>query len=604
MIENATQDAVSPASPPTLRPLFRWLPAVGYALVFALFFWWMDRRMLGVARDTYFGWFVLGNALPGLVLAALLTGLTRRPGLSFFVVAALQWLIYHACTMKLAILDDPIGLQDLYFVTSLNAASIAVLGRYIEHPLLLGSGAVALLAVIALLFRFEKPAFRAFRTAQIALVLVSAGLIYTMTASLPPWSTWYHKGTLRPSRFEAMPAILHGGLMSYLVYTHNKNMRTFETVDPAAVRGLLAKVPVTTTPVDPGAVHPDVVVILSESLFDPTIMKGMADLPVTIPNVRASIAGGHGGYMKVPTFGGGTIRTEFEVLTGMPMEAFPNAQFPYVTLVRNRIPGMVGQLRKHGYRTIAVHGNDGSFWNRQNAYKAIGFDRFITNREFPGNAAHNGRWISDAVMTDIILEQLASARGPTFVLGLSMESHGPYTDRKTTDQAARDAVRIPPGLTDKESLELRNYLYHAHRADAQFARLLQALQVRKRPTVLLFFGDHLPGLRDVFQTTGFYDKRAATKQYVPWVLVRTDRPDHRTIPHAESWMLPGMVLHLAGFDDDPYFALTRELSQRLSPTTKTLPPPLARGLNAAAISRIQGSFAQYAGEPARHQGAK
>jgi phosphoglycerol transferase MdoB-like AlkP superfamily enzyme len=381
-------------------------------------------------------------------------------------------------------------------------------------------------------------------------------------------------------------------------------MRTFQTVDAVAVRGLLAKVPVSTIPVDTDAAHPDVVVILSESLFDSTIMKGMAGLPETIPNVRASIAQGHGGYMKVPTFGGGTIRTEFEVMTGMPMDAFPNAQFPYVTLVRDHIPGLVSELKKHGYRAIAVHGNDGSFWNRTNAYKAIGFDRFITKREFPKDAAHNGRWISDAVMTDIIIDQLARASQPTFVLGLSMESHGPYTDEKTTDQAARDAVRIPPGLTPKESLELRNYLYHAHRADAQFARLLEALKARKRPTVLLFFGDHLPGLRDVFQTTGFYDNRPATKQYVPWVLVRTDRPDNRTIPHAESWMLPGMLLRLSGFNDDPYFALTNNLSEQLSPKSNTLPPALARGLNAAAVSRIQGSFGSYVDEPTRRQGGK
>jgi phosphoglycerol transferase MdoB-like AlkP superfamily enzyme len=598
-----SHDAGSPATRPR-RPWRRGLLALAYALAFALFFWWMDRRMLGVARDTYFGWFVLGNALPGLVLAALLTAVTRRPGVSFLIVFALQWLIYHACTMKLAILDDPIGLQDLYFVTSLNPASIAVLGRYIEHPVLLALGVLAVAASTAFLWWFEKPAFRAFRATQVALVVVSVGLIYTMVASLPPWSTWYHKGTMRPSRFEAMPAILHGGLMSYLVYTHNKNMRTFQTVDAAAVRSLLAKVPVATKPAAPDAARPDVVVILSESLFDSTIMKGMAGLPETIPNVRASIAQGHGGYMKVPTFGGGTIRTEFEVMTGMPMDAFPNAPFPYVTLVRNHIPGLVSELKKHGYRAIAVHGNDGSFWNRQNAYKAIGFDRFITKREFPKDAAHNGRWISDAVMTDIVLDQLGRATGPTFVLGLSMESHGPYTDEKTTDQAARDAVRIPPGLTPRESLELRNYLYHAHRADAQFARLLDGLKARKRPTVLLFFGDHLPGLRDVFQTTGFYNNRPAVKQYVPWVMVRTDRPDNRTIPHAESWMLPGMLLQLAGFNDDPYFALTNGLSQRLSPESKTLPPALSHGLDAAAVARIQGSFATYANEPARHQGGK
>ena len=601
-----TPDTPQDASPPqaSRRLLLRALPILGYALAFSLFAWWLDRRMLGVAREAYFGWFVLGNALPGLVVAALFTALTRRPGISFLLVTALQWLVYHASTLKLAILDDPIGLQDLYFVTSLDRSSIELLGQYVEHPVLLALAVAVSLALVVALWRVEKPAFRAFRATQAVLAFASIGLLYAMVASLPPWSSWYNKDTLRPSRFEAMPAILHGGLMSDLVYTHNKNMRTFQTVDAAAVHNLLAKVPVRTAPVDPDVVRPDIVVVLSESLFDPTIMKGMESLPETLPNVRAAIASGHGGDMKVPTFGGGTIRTEFEVLTGMPMDAFPNAQFPYVTLVRDRIPGLVRELKDHGYRAIAVHGNSGSFWNRQNAYKAIGFDRFITEREFPRGAARNGRWISDAVMTDLVLDQLGHATDPTLVVALSIEAHGPYTDAKTTDQAARDAVQIPSGLTPKEALELRNYLYHAHRADAQFARLVEGLKARRRPTVLLFFGDHLPGLRDVFETKGFHDKRPGTKQFVPWVLLRTDRPEERTIQHAQSWMLPGMVLHLAGLDDDPYFALTRALSLHLSPETMTLPPSLSRGLDAAAIARIQGSFSHYVTDSTQRQGTQ
>jgi len=230
------------------HPIRRGVLVLGYALAFALFAWWLDRGMLNVAKDAYFGWFVLGNALPGLVVAALLTALTRRPGISFLLVTALQWLVYHASTLKLAVLDDPIGLQDLYFVTSLDRSSIELLGQYVEHPALLGLAVIAGLAVLVVLWRLERPAFRAFRVTQAVLALVSIGLLYTMVASLPPWSSWYNKDTLRPSRFEAMPAILHGGLMSDLVYTHNKNMRTFQAVDAAAVRNLLAKVPVRTAP--------------------------------------------------------------------------------------------------------------------------------------------------------------------------------------------------------------------------------------------------------------------------------------------------------------------------------------------------------------------
>lgn len=587
-----------------IRPLSLVGLPIAYALFFSLFAWWLDRRMLGVAWDAYFGWFVLGNALPGLVFAGFLIALTRRPGFSFLLVTVLQALVYHASTLKLAVLNDPVGLQDLYFVTSVDRSSLALLGQYVEHPWVILVGAVAALGFGILLWRVEKPAFRAFHATQLLLAAVSVGLICTLVASLAPWSHWYQKDTLRPSRFEALPAILHGGLMSNLVYTHNKNMRTFNVVNTAALDKLLNDVPFQTTSVAKDAAKPDIVVVLSESLFDPTIMKGMENLPVTIPNVRAAIAAGHGGTMKVPTFGGGTIRTEFEVLTGMPMEAFPTAQFPYVTLVRDRIPGLVSEVKKHGYRAIAIHGNSGSFWNRQNAYKAIGFDRFITEKQFPADAAHNGRFISDAVMTDLIFDELKRPSPPTLVVALSIETHGPYTDQQTTDQAARDAVEVPASLNPKQALELRNYLYHTHRADAEFGRLLEGLRARKRPTVLLFFGDHLPGLRDVFNTTGFHDGRPAPKQYVPWVLVRTDRPDARTIGHAESWMLPGMLLHLAGLNDDPYFALTRALSHRVSPESKTLSPTLAHGLDAAAIARIQGSFGHHVAEPAQHKGSR
>ena len=51
-----------------------------------------------------------------------------------------------------------------------------------------------------------------------------------------------------------------------------------------------------------------------------------------------------------------------------------------------------------------------------------------------------------------------------------------------------------------------------------------------------------------------------------------------------------MLLQLAGFNDDPYFAPTNGLSRAAVAGIETLPPALAHGLNAAAAARIQGSF--------------
>lgn len=578
-----------------LPPLPRAALVLLGAAAFALLAWWLDRRMLGVAHEAYFGVRpVLSNALPGLLAALLLTALTRRPLFSLLVVAGVQALVYQAGTLKLRVLDDPIGLQDLYFVTNLSPESFSLLGAYVEQPGWLLAAALALGVVAGLAWWMERPAFRAFRLAHGAVLVVALAGWATMAMAAPPWTGLYSKQALQPSRFKAIAGILHAGLMSNLVYSHIENRRAVDTLDEAALSRLFDAVPVPVATVPADAARPDIVVILSESLFDPRRIGAMAALPDVIPNVRAAIAAGHGGEMTVPTFGGGTVRTEFEVLTGLPMDAFPDARFPYVTLVRGEIPGLVRQVAGHGYRTIAIHGNAGSFWNRQNAYQALGFDRFLTKDDFPKDAPIDGRYFSDAAMTDLILRELGppGAQAPALVVGISIEAHGPYRHQREANLAEREAIAVPDGMPAPQAAEFRDFLYHARHADAELGRLLRALQARGRPTVVLFFGDHLPGLGKAYESLRFADGRPARQQPVPFVLWRSDRPDARVPANdaMESWMLPSQVLRLAGLDDDPYFALAGEVARRLDGARRAERGRLQRGINAAAVARINGSF--------------
>ena len=575
-----------------LPPLPRAALVLLGAAAFALFAWGMDRAMLGVAREAYFGARpILANALPGLLAALLLTVLTRRPGFSLLVAAGVQALVYRIGTLKLQVLGDPIGLQDLHFLTHLTPDAFSLLGGYVESPGLLIAAVLAGGTVAGLAWWVERPAFRAFRTMHLALAVVAIAATWSLVAARQPWEGLYDKATLRPSKFRAMPGVLHAGLMSSLVHSHIQNARTLDTLDEAALARLLDAVPVRTTPAT--AERPDIVVVLSESLFDPRRMRGMADLPDIIPNVRAAIAAGHGGEMKAPAYGGGTVRTEFEVLTGMPMDAFPEAQFPYVTLVRERIPSLVSLVERHGYRTLAIHGNAGSFWNRRNAYQGMGFDRFVTKDEFPADAARDGRWLSDAAMTDLVLAALREPGDqPRFVVALSMENHGPYRKVGGEDAAEFDAIQVPAQLSEAEAGTLRAYLYHARHADAQLGRLMDEVRTRGRPTVVLFFGDHLPALPKVYEKLGFVDGRTGPRQLVPWVLWRSDRTTGAAGYAGErrAWMLPSLLLQQAGLRDDPYFALAADVAAELETAAGPRRRLLTNGLNAAAVARINGSL--------------
>src|SRR5690606_22221596 len=161
--------------------------------------------------------------------------------------------------------------------------------------------------------------------------------------------------------------------------------------------------------------------------------------------------------------------TEFEILTGMPYRAFPGIGFPYMALDMRATPTLPRLLRDGaGYRTVAIHGNQGSFYNRSAVYGPMGFQKFITAREFDAAGVRDGLWYSDESMTDLLVTELEADEAPLFAFAISMQNHGPYDRRSARRADAWERIRLPDGIGEAAGLELRNLLYHLGSADAQF----------------------------------------------------------------------------------------------------------------------------------------
>ncbi|MEN6538540.1 MAG: LTA synthase family protein, partial [Mizugakiibacter sp.] len=362
----------------------------------------------------------------------------------------------------------------------------------------------------------------------------------------------------------------HAGLVSTLAMYRLEYAGRHLPADPAAAQALIAaQAPALQAQMAdaPQQALPDIVVVQSESFFDPGRLRGY-DSAALLPNLARLAGTGAGGELHVPTFGGGTIRTEFEVLTGLSLRYLPDVQFPYLQIHARAIPGLVRVLRAHGYSTAAVHPNDAGFWNRDAAFKALGFERFLALPAFPRDAPRDGRYVADRALTDAVLAQLADDGPPQFLFAISMEAHGPYDDSPGIDAAARDAIPVPAGVEGGAKRELQNYLYHLRHADAELGRLAAALAQRPRPTLLLFYGDHLPALVDAYRAVGFVDGGDMLRETVPWLLLDPHHPD-RAAPRSDlaAWMLPGLLLERAGIRDDAYFALTQTLPPQLAALT-------------------------------------
>src|SRR5580698_1265331 len=435
--------------------------------------------------------FPLANAMPGVLVAVLLLALTRRTFLSFGLAFLMQAVMYGVNALKVANLGTPLLPADFRMVGQLRKGGMHVLGGYLPHspwPYLAIVGGIAL---IVALWRLEPPLF-ATRTGGKRLIGGSmlAAVLGTLLIGVPGWGNLYngHKLWLEP--WSAAATTSHSGLVSSLVMFHLQDRRTKQKADPAAVGQLLQ----TTgdevrarmqAPADQDTALPDIVVVQSESFFDPSILHGYENANLT-PNLTRLAANGMSGPLHVPTFGGGTIRTEFEVLTGLSLRYFSSMQFPYLQLNDKVVPSMVRTLRSHGYETVAIHGNDPTFWNRNTAFKALGFDRFVSQSSFPANAAMDGKYMADSAMTDEIMSQLKDSGAPQLLFAISLEAHGPY-DVAPKDIAARDAITVPFAVDAKDKVELQNYIYHMQHADQELGRLAALLAKRSRPTLLLFY---------------------------------------------------------------------------------------------------------------------
>ncbi|MBK6377718.1 MAG: LTA synthase family protein [Xanthomonadales bacterium] len=526
---------------------------------------------------------VMLNAIPATLIAILLLALTRRGLASLSVVVPLLLALYTANEVKLELLDTPLLPGDFQLLAHLGDSG-ALLARYLtswQWAWVIGVATIWLLLLL-----FERP-WSALRGHRRLTILILALLVNgTLFLNIRPWSTVYAAHLDRFETWSPSVSTTRNGLVVTLLNYAWRIGHANALVDRTAAARILHAYPLG-PPMPKPSNLPDIIVLQSESLFDPQRLVDV-DAGTMLPNLHRLMQSHRHGDLWVPAFGGGTIRTEFEVLTGLAMREFPEVEYPYFSLTAaSDVPSLASVLGGMGYRTIAMHPNSRDFWNRAAAFERLGFDEFDAIEQFAG-AGRIGYYISDEALVDRMLARLAEASGPTFLFAISMENHGPYDNYPNADPVRLAAQPVPSGLNEAVAARLRGYFYHLEIADRQLARLVEALRERSRPSILLFYGDHLPALPKVYSDLGFDDGGAAPSQPVPWLLV--DSRGTPALPVNESsasFYLPGLLLDAAGIDDRGYFHLL-ELLRRVDVPRGDWTPPDSEGMRAVMQLRHRG----------------
>lgn len=144
--------------------------------------------------------------------------------------------------------------------------------------------------------------------------------------------------------------------------------------------------------------------------------------------------------------------------------------------------------KKKDYHTVYMHGNEGTFWNRQNVYNVLQVDDLDFIDSFEPDSELINNWISDESLYRQAVEKLKSVDGPFFSSIVASSSHTGFDLPGLENKY--DKVSIDVG--EYKDTYFGNYLEAVNYADYAFGKFIERLKQENLydDTVIFIFGDH------------------------------------------------------------------------------------------------------------------
>lgn len=166
----------------------------------------------------------------------------------------------------------------------------------------------------------------------------------------------------------------------------------------------------------------------------------------------------------------------FGLQSGSAMSSFGTAN------VFESAPAILHQ--KEGYTTAVMHGGEGSFWNRNNAYKSFGYQYFLPLNYYNNKPGYYiGYGLKDKIFFDQSIKYIERLPQPFYLKMITVSNHYPYElDKKNQT--------IPKTTTGDETVD--GYVQTAHYLDQAIGELMSWLHKTglDKKTLVVFYGDH------------------------------------------------------------------------------------------------------------------
>lgn len=245
---------------------------------------------------------------------------------------------------------------------------------------------------------------------------------------------------------------------------------------------------------DPNVQRPvNIIAVMNESYADFSIFDRFEPSQDPNPLLHSLEDNTIRGWMYSPVTGGGTASVEFEYLTGFSTVFQPPHTVAYQLYVKEGMPSLARLTGTEGYSTTAFHPYKSSGWNRPLAYKYQSFQDQLYQEDVPSDALHVRHYVSDYADYQM-LTKITEEQDTSFIFNVTMQNHSGYAQGWNN---LEKSVYLPADSRQADP-SAEQYFSLTRESDRAMEELLRYYRESDEPTLIVFFGDHQPPLKNAF----------------------------------------------------------------------------------------------------------
>lgn len=425
-------------------------------------------------------------------LLLLFIAMIGRTRIAYWVISGILLILALVSGVKLKILGVPLTPWDIVL-----AGEASDMVKYISNILSFKILIIILVFLVASYFLLYHTTLFSKKVAlkeRGILAVIAIAMLSAVYTDLPlPIQKW---SGIKASVWNQVENTTTNGY-ALATFLNTKSMLTEkrEGYDDKAVAAIVSNTPKPIKAGDPNnPVKPNVIVVLGEAFWDPTVIKGVEFSRDPIPFFHKLQQTGTSGTMLSPQYGGGTANVEFEVLTGNSMRFLPQGSIAYNQFLTNEVDSLASIYARQGYTSTAISPFYNWFFNSNRIYKYFGFSKFIPIEFFKPN--YSGPYIADSEVAANIIHATDQSDGPDFIFANTMENHFHFFPGKFP----RNTIGVTGDMSPSSRGMLETLAQGISASDNMLKELVDYYEKKGEPTIIAFWGDHLPALGDDYAT--------------------------------------------------------------------------------------------------------